>query len=274
MVNYSADRRAVKKRAASRERLLHGLGAAVRARRGELRLTMRELAKLAGVSERFLVQLEAGEGNISVARLEDVAEALRTTGADLLATGARGASATGDGAASPKVIALVGLRGAGKSSIGAAVAERLGVRFVELDELIVREAQMTLSTIFEIHGERYYRGVEREVLRRLLAEDEPMVVATGGSLVTDAETWGLLRSRARTIWLKAAPQDHWERVVSQGDVRPMRDRPRAMNELRALLTSRRPLYEQADVVVDTTGKRPAVVVDKVLGAAEAPADAS
>ncbi len=224
---------------------------------------MRALATKASVSERFLVQLEAGEGNISVARLEDVAEGLRTTGADLLVSASRGAPVT----PSNGVVALVGLRGAGKSSIGASVAVRLGVPFVELDELIVREAQMTLSTIFEIHGERYYRSIEREVLRRLLAPGKPMVIATGGSIVTDAETWGLLRRRALTVWLKAEPREHWSRVVAQGDVRPMRDRPRAMNELRALLTSRAPLYEMADVVVETSGRKPEVVVENVLRAA-------
>ena len=246
-----------------REALLQTLGAAVRARRSELGLTMRELAKSAGVSERFLVQLENGDGNISVARLEDVAEALATTGAELLAS----ASAAAKAPASPGVLALVGLRGAGKSSIGAAVAAKLGVAFVELDELIVREAQMTLSTIFEIHGERYYRGVEREVLRRLLddgARGKPMVIATGGSIVTDAETWGLLRSRAQTVWLKATPTEHWNRVVAQGDVRPMRDRPRAMNELQALLTRREPLYELAGAVVDTADRSPDAVVEQVL----------
>lgn len=267
-MNYSAPRQGKgpakpKKRSASRERLLRDLGAAVRARRSELGLTMRALAQKAGVSERFLVQLEAGEGNISVARLEDVAEGLGSTGAELLAAAARGGKQVSDARA---VVALVGLRGAGKSSIGAAVASRLGVPFVELDELIVREAQMTLSTIFEIHGERYYRGIEREVLRRLLEAGKPVVVATGGSLVTDAETWGLLRSRARTIWLKAAPEDHWSRVVAQGDVRPMRDRPRAMNELQALLTRREPLYEMADEVVDTAGHSPAEVAAIVLRA--------
>jgi XRE family aerobic/anaerobic benzoate catabolism transcriptional regulator len=259
-MNYTASAKKAQKRTAPREKLLHELGAAVRARRNELGLTMRELAKKASVSERFLVQLEAGEGNISVARLEDVAEGLRTTGADLLATASRGAPA----ASAAGVVALVGLRGAGKSSIGASVAAQLGVPFVELDELIVREAQMTLSTIFEIHGERYYRGVEREVLRRLLAGGKPMVIATGGSIVTDAETWGLLRSRAQTIWLKATPYEHWHRVVAQGDVRPMRDRPRAMNELQALLSRREPLYELADAVVDTAGRPPEAVVEYVL----------
>jgi len=259
-MNYSASSRAPRKRSAPRQRLLRDLGAAVRARRTELALTLRSLAKNAGVSERFLVQLEGGEGNISVARLEDVAEALGTTGAELLAVASRPDTSV----VNAPVLALVGLRGAGKSSIGRAVAERLGVTFVELDELIVREAQMTLSTIFEIHGERYYRGIEREVLRRLLASEKPMVIATGGSIVTDAETWGLLRSRARTLWLKAAPLDHWSRVVAQGDVRPMRDRPRAMNELQALLARRKPLYEMADAIVDTEGRPPEAVVESVV----------
>lgn len=238
----------------AREKLLQGLGAAVRARRNERGLTMKVLAKNAAVSERFLAQLEAGEGNISVVRLEDVAEALGTSAAELLTRAKRPAT----------VIALVGLRGAGKSSIGKELAKKLGVRFVELDELIVREAQMTLSAIFEIHGERYYRSLEREVLRRLLDEGEAVVVATGGSIVTDAETWGMLRSRARTVWLKATPKEHWDRVVEQGDVRPMRDRPRAKNELEQLLAARAPLYRESEIVVDTSKSTPRDVVERVL----------
>jgi XRE family transcriptional regulator, aerobic/anaerobic benzoate catabolism transcriptional regulator len=251
-MHYTAD-----DRPAARTKLLRSLGQAVRSRRTAMGLTMKALAKTAGVSERFLAQLEVGEGNISVARLEDVAEALETSGAELLvqATVVR---------RRPEVIALVGLRGAGKSSIGKELAKRLGVRFVELDELIVREAQMTLSTIFEIHGERYYRSLEREVLRRLLDEGEALVVATGGSIVTDNETWAMLRSRARTVWLKATPKEHWDRVVAQGDVRPMRDRPRAKNELKQLLTSREPLYREAELVVDTSDVAPSSVVARIV----------
>ena len=244
---------AVKRRSA----LLEGLGVAVREHRNERALTLKALAAAAGVSERFLVQLEQGEGNISVARLEDVAEALGTTGAELLAQAGRRARP------GRRAIALVGLRGAGKSSIGAAVAKKLELPFVELDEAIVREAQMTLSTIFEIHGEAYYRTMERDVLRRFLDADKPIVIATGGSIVTDAETWGLLRSRARTIWLKATPREHWDRVVAQGDVRPMRGRPKAMNELKQLLGARTPLYEQAEVTLDTSELTPAKVVAKI-----------
>ncbi len=244
-----------------RAKLLRGLGAAVRARRTDLGLTMRALAKLASVSERFLAQLEAGEGNISVARLEDVAEALGTTGAELLA------SATERRADARKVVALVGLRGAGKSTVGASLARRLGVPFVELDAEIAREAQMTLSTLFEIHGERYYRAIERELLSTLLAKDEPMVVATGGSIVTDPENWAMLRSRARTVWLKATPDEHWRRVVAQGDVRPMRDRPRAKNELRQLLAARAPLYEQSDLELDTARRSVEELVQALVQAA-------
>lgn len=240
----------------------------MRARRTSLSLTLRALASRAAVSERFLAQLEGGVGNISVARLEDVAEALATTGGELLS--AAGHAQRAAASASRPVIALVGLRGAGKSHVGAEVASVWGVPFVELDELIVREAQMTLPSIFEIHGEQYYRGVEREVLRRLLARDEACVVATGGSIVTDPETWALLRAHARTVWLKARPEEHWDRVVAQGDVRPMRGRPRAMNELRQLLGAREPLYEQADVVVDTSSRAVDSVVSEVASrAAEA-----
>ena len=245
-------------RAGARSLLLRGLGAAVRSRRTQVGLTLRSLASRAGVSERFLAQLEAGEGNISVARLEDVADALGTTGADLLAL-AHSHRSSFLGAALP-VVALIGLRGAGKTSLGSALARELGVSFVELDELIVAEAQMTLSTIFEIHGETYYRALEREVLRRLLEQSQPLVLATGGSIVSDAETWRMLQTRARTVWLKASPQEHWDRVVAQGDVRPMQERPRAMNELRQLLASREPLYRQADQVVDTSGKTRSVAL--------------
>ncbi|MFO0736714.1 MAG: shikimate kinase [Labilithrix sp.] len=243
-----------------RRPLLEGLGVAVRALRNERSLTLKALASQAGVSERFLVQLEQGEGNISVARLEDVAEALGTTGAELLAQAGR---VTHPAATA---IALVGLRGAGKSSIGAALAKKLGVPFVELDEAIQREAQMTLATIFEIHGEAYYRAMERDVLRRLLDAGKPIVIATGGSLVTDPETWGLLRSRARTVWLKATPREHWDRVVAQGDVRPMRGRPKAMNELKQLLSARTPLYEQANETIDTSGLTPAKIVARIAEA--------
>lgn len=229
-----------------RAELLKSLGTSVRARRNDLGLTMKTLGARAGVSERFLAQLETGSGNISVARLQDVAEALGTTAAELLA--ARPESAPGP----RRVIALLGLRGAGKSTLGPAVAQRLGVPFFELDALVAREAGMPLATIFEMHGEAWFRRLELDVLRRFLEEQEGAVLATGGSLVTAEETYDLLRRRATTVWLRARPQDHWDRVLRQGDARPMRNRANAMAELKALLRTRKPLYSLADHVVDTS----------------------
>jgi XRE family transcriptional regulator, aerobic/anaerobic benzoate catabolism transcriptional regulator len=248
-------------------KFLEGLGTVVRTLRNERGLTIKALAKHAGVSERFMAQLEAGDGNISVARLEDVAEALGTTGGDLLT---KTTKATQQENQQRAAIAFVGLRGAGKSSIGKSVATKLGIPFVELDEEIVREAQMTLSTIFEIHGEAYYRSMERDVLKRFLDTTKPVVIATGGSLVTDPETWSLLKRKAKTIWLKATPREHWDRVVSQGDVRPMRGRPKAMNELKDLLTARTPLYEEATTTIETSGRTPKEITDEIVRSTRKP----
>jgi XRE family transcriptional regulator, aerobic/anaerobic benzoate catabolism transcriptional regulator len=241
----SARERADAGREARRGTVLRALAASVKGKRAESGLTLRALAELAGVSERFLVQLEAGEGNISVARLYDVADALGTSPAELLATAPRAP-------ARRKVIALLGVRGAGKSAIGQLVARRLKVGLVELDALVAKEAGMSLPTLFEIHGESYFRKIERQVLRHLLESGQAAVVATGGSIVNDPETYALLKKRAVTVWLKANADDHWRRVVAQGDLRPMKDRGNAMNELRGLLKKRTPLYAQADHVVETS----------------------
>jgi XRE family transcriptional regulator, aerobic/anaerobic benzoate catabolism transcriptional regulator len=245
----AASARGDTEKGARRVVVLRALAASVRAKRAECGLTLRALAELAGVSERFLVQLESGEGNISVARLYDVADALDTTPAQLL-----GATAPlARGPARRKVVALLGVRGAGKSAVGQLLARRFKVPFVELDALVAKEAGMSLPTLFEIHGEEYFRKVERQVLRHLLDSGQAAVVATGGSLVTDPEAYALLKKRAITVWLKAEADEHWRRVVGQGDLRPMKDRSNAMNELRALLKKRTPLYAQADHVVDTSG---------------------
>jgi len=241
----------------SRKRLLRALGARVRARRNALGLTLRALAKNAHVSERFLAALESGDGNISVARLADVAEALATSASDLLAT------KTAEPYAG--VVALLGLRGAGKSTIGERLARSLGMVFYELDALVSRRAGMALPALFEMHGEAYFRRLEREALADLLAREEPCVLATSGSIVESAETFALLKNRTTTIWLKARASDHWDRVVAQGDVRPMRGRANAKSELRALLARRTPLYAQAHVTIDTAGSLDAAT-DRVLRA--------
>ncbi len=243
--------------------LLSALGGAVRARRARAGLTLRALAQKARVSERFLVQLETGQGNISVARLADVAEALGTTAAELLAADVRRTSPR----AERRVIALLGLRGAGKTSLGEMVAKRLKVPFVELDALVAQEAGMSIPVIFEMHGEAYFRKLERRTLRKFLDSTPAAVLATGGSIVTDAETFSLLRRRALTVWLRAQPRDHWTRVVAQGDLRPMKGRTDAMAELSSLLKARKSLYAQADRIVDTSGVSLAEAARRVLEAA-------
>jgi len=218
--------------------LLTALGQRVRTTRHERDFTLDHLGEASGVSTRFLSSLEAGRGNISVLKLAQVARGLGVPVAGLLADLDR--------------LALVGLRGAGKTAIGRAVAERTGVRFIELDRAIEEEAGMNLPDVFTTHGEPYYRRLEREAVRMSLADDEPVILAASGGAVTDPETWSILRERCTTVWLAATPDDHWNRVVDQGDRRPMEGNPRAMAELKRLLEARGPLYEQADRRVDTS----------------------
>ena len=130
---------------------------------------------------------------------------------------------------------------------------------------------MKLATIWEMHGEAYFRRIEQTALRKFLDETAVGVVATGGSLIMHSESWDLLRERATTVWLKARPEDHWDRVVAQGDGRPMKDRPEAMSELRGLLKERSPLYALASHVVDTSSVSIEVAVDQIVKAAMSPA---
>ncbi|TMB10109.1 MAG: helix-turn-helix domain-containing protein [Deltaproteobacteria bacterium] len=205
----------------------------------------RELAGRSGVSERFLAELESGQGNISVARLQDVARALGSSAGELLFSAQHERN-------DRRIVALVGLRGAGKTTIGRALADRLRVPFVELDALVEKDAGLPLGAIFQLHGEAYYRRLAREVLTRFLAETDAAVLATGGGIVTDPGSFRLLQKRCRTVWLQASPDDHWQRVLEQGDVRPGAASPHAREELRALLKAREPLYAQAELAVDTS----------------------
>jgi XRE family aerobic/anaerobic benzoate catabolism transcriptional regulator len=236
--------------------ILETLGRRVRAARGARGWTIRELAEQSGLSLRFLVQLESGRANISVKRLADVAEALRLSAADLL-------SGT---EAPPRVIALLGLRGAGKTTIGRLLARRLRVRFVELDRQIEKAANMSLAEVFSLYGEQYYRRLEHDTLAALLADPRDLVLATGGGLVAAPETFALLKKSATTVWLRARPEDHWNRVVRQGDRRPMADHPQAMAHLRALLAAREPLYAAADRTIDTSGRSVKSVVEEIADA--------
>jgi XRE family aerobic/anaerobic benzoate catabolism transcriptional regulator len=153
----------------------------------------------------------------------------------------------------PRVISLLGLRGAGKTTIGRRLARRLRVRFVELDKQIESRAGLALTEIFPLHGEEYYRRLERDTLVDLLASGQSMVIAVGGGLVTAPETYALLRRQTTTVWLKARAEDYWSRVIRQGDRRPIDGHPRAREALRDLVSRRDPLYARADTTVDTAG---------------------
>lgn len=213
----------------------------------------RDLARRTGISERFLADVETGQANPSVLRLVELAEALEVRPSALLG---------GDVALPRRHVALLGLRGAGKSTVGPMLAQRLGRSFVELDSCIEAATGLQLGEIFQMHGEAYYRATERAALSRQLAT-EPSVLAVGGGIVTDPQSFAMLRSGARTVWLQAAPEDHWQRVIQQGDTRPMADNAQAFSDLRRILTERDALYRQADVVVDTSGLRVEQVVDAV-----------
>jgi XRE family transcriptional regulator, aerobic/anaerobic benzoate catabolism transcriptional regulator len=241
--------------------ILVPLGRRVRFARTQRGWTIKEAAEQSGVSARFLVHLESGRGNISVRRLADLARALQTTPAALLTPGR---------AERPGVVALLGLRGAGKTTIGKRLARRLKVPFVELDRRIEQAARLSLEELFSLHGEEYYRRLEREVLDEELRTGGAMVLATGGGLVTSRDTFARLRDAAVTIWLRARPEVLWDRVVAQGDRRPMADHPQAMHELRTLLAGREPLYGLADHTIDTSG----LSVERVLDAAYARLDGS
>ena len=220
-------------------------------------MSRRELSERSGVSERFLAELEGGRGNISLVRFADVCGALAASPAELLAGT--------EEARRPAAVALLGVRGAGKSTIGAALAGRLDAPFVELDQKIEQAAGLTLSEIFELHGEAHYRRLEREALKDAL-DGSPVVLATGGSIVSDAGSYSLLRNRARTVWLRARAEDHWDRVIRQGDRRPMAENPHAFAQLRQLMTTREPLYARAHHIVDTSGRPVSEVVDLAVDA--------
>jgi XRE family aerobic/anaerobic benzoate catabolism transcriptional regulator len=189
------------------------------------------------------MDVEAGRGNISVRRLGDLARALDAMPAEFVTPPVTPAAS--------RVIALLGLRGAGKTTVGRQLARRLRRPFVELDRDIERRAGLALGEIFSLHGEDYYRRLERETLVDLLDTGDAMVLAVGGGLVTSPESYALLRRRTTTVWLRARPEDYWTRVMRQGDRRPMEQHPRAREALRELVARREPMYAQADVIVDT-----------------------
>ncbi|MFN0040097.1 MAG: helix-turn-helix transcriptional regulator [Burkholderiales bacterium] len=262
-------------------RFLDQLGNRVREARARRGMTRRDLTRESGVSERYLAQLEAGQGNISILLMRHVAVALGVKMEDLVGEDReqsvemtligrllQGLPAErlarvraqllhefgNSSAERMQRIALIGLRGAGKSTLGAALARQLGVRFIELDREIEREAGTSLSEIFLLYGQPGYRRHERRCLENILESGERCVIASGGSIVSEPATYDLLLSSCYTVWLRATPEEHMARVLAQGDTRPMAGNAQAMDDLRRILDGRRQLYGQADATLDTAGK--------------------
>jgi XRE family transcriptional regulator, aerobic/anaerobic benzoate catabolism transcriptional regulator len=261
---------------------LTALGRQVRESRERRGLARRAMSQSAGVSERYLAQLEAGEGNASVLLLRSVARALDMPLTELIDPRESSVEKRlirrfldhlpahrledaifrlmrdfGDEAATRRRrIALVGLRGAGKTTLGSALATDLGIPFVELDREIEREAGISLSEIFLLYGQAGYRRIERRCLERLLAGASEMVMTVGGGIVSEPEAYNLLLQHCFTVWVKASPDEHMARVVAQGDLRPIQGHTEAMADLKRILDTREPLYRKADVTLDTAGEAP------------------
>ncbi len=276
---------------------LRRVGERVREARARRGMTRKLLARDSGISERYIAQLETGHGNISILLLRQIAQAMNLSAEELvrdvpdhppeltllietlrrlkpaeLAEARQTLSAMFGGAAArdrTKRIALIGLRGAGKSTLGAMLARDLRVPFVELDREIERVAGASLGEIFDLYGQAAYRRYERRALEAVLENHDRAVIAAGGSIVAEAATYDLLLTACYTIWLTAAPEEHMGRVVAQSDLRPMAGNDEAMTDLRRILAGREALYAKADARVDTAGITPAASFKRLRAAAKA-----
>jgi XRE family transcriptional regulator, aerobic/anaerobic benzoate catabolism transcriptional regulator len=265
----------------TRESFLLALGERLKKLRAQRGLTRKALAKEADVSERYLANLEYGIGNASVMVLLQIANALRTSLAELLGdfttatpewlmlraelercddatlksvrqhlSGLIGGA--GIETAKDRRIALIGLRGAGKSSLGLMLAQKLGFPFIELGRDIEVLAGCPAHEIQGLYGMNAYRRYERRALEQAIAAHEEAVIATPGGLVSDTQSFNLLLSRCTTVWLQATPEDHMRRVREQGDLRPMAASKEAMEDLKSILEGRRAFYSKADYSVNTS----------------------
>lgn len=252
----------------------------IRARRG---MSRKVLSGASGVSERYLADLERGAGNASLLVLRQIATAMGVPITDLIREGPERPHdltlvlrqlerlpadklaearrllmerfGTGTDASKGR-IALIGLRGAGKTTLGEGLASHLGIPFIELDREIERASGTDLAEIFAVHGQAVFRRLEMQCLERVIAENERAVIAVGGSLVTEPVTFDLLLASCFVVWLKAAPEQHMARVAAQGDLRPMAGHRQAMDDLKAILESRAALYARADAELDTSKQEP------------------
>jgi len=263
------------------EIFLASVAKSVRAARSRRGTTRKQLAHDAGVSERLLAQLEMGEGNISIVLLRRITNVLNISFAELFA---------GEQAPQPEKrfiqnflehlpdhrlqevaqrllrefgedvklrwsrLALIGLRGAGKSTLGARIAKEFKAPFIELDSEIEKDAGMPLAEIFSLYGQSGYRRIERRTLERVLQQFERVIISIGGGVVSEKENYDYLLKNCFTIWIKAQPEEHMARVIAQGDFRAMTDNDEAMEDLRRILEARQSFYEKADGVVDTSGE--------------------
>lgn len=272
---------------------LRRLGEKVRTMRSRRAMSRKVLARHSDVSERYLAQLEAGEGNCSIQLLRRIADAMSVPVADLVddrperpleamlleqflgrlspddIAGARELLVSRFGGLSTVTrrdrVALIGLRGGGKTTIGALLADRLGVPFVELDRVIEQKSGLPLGEMIEMFGQDTFRRAERAALESVLQDNPRLVLATGGGLVTEPATYELLLTSCMTVWVRADPDAHMQRVIAQGDLRPMAGNARAMDDLVSILKSREPLYAKADIVLDTAGKAPARSAEELAG---------
>lgn len=263
---------------------LVALGERTRALRSRRGMTRKALAAAADVSERHLANLEYGLGNVSILVLLQVSRALQCTLAELLgdatasspewllirelldgrdeATLRRARQALGEllgtgGAADTRRaqrVALIGLRGAGKSTLGRRLADNLGFPFIELSAEIEKFAGCSVAEIQALYGQSAYRRYERRALEETIQLHSEVVIATPGGLVSDAATFNQLLSHTTTVWLRATPEDHMKRVIAQGDMRPMAANPEAMEDLKSILAGRNAFYAKADLTLDTSAQ--------------------
>ncbi|MCP4790860.1 MAG: helix-turn-helix transcriptional regulator [Gammaproteobacteria bacterium] len=261
---------------ANLETYIELIGSRVRALRAKRGMTRKDLSKHSEVSERYLAQLEAGKANITLAVLWRVAEAFDIPFAEMIPGIERDKvspllinllanlneekqqaalhilkSRFNEQPVSSSGIALIGLRGAGKSTLGKELAAQYGRPFIRLTSLIEEIANMNVGEILDMLGQKKFRRIELQAVQQVLAMGEPVVLETGGSLVSQTDTFNLLLENFFSIWVKASPQEHLQRVISQGDMRPMNGFEAATEDLKLILEEREPEYRQADYVLDT-----------------------
>lgn len=275
------------------EEFIRVVGERVRMARARKGMSRKALSHASDVSQRYLAQLEGGEGNISIALLKRIARALDhriewlvgeddpwTSDVVRAASLFRVASSEqkrrvlaildpdNENLQRGQRIALIGLRGAGKSTLGRMAASSLGVPFVELNEEIEASAGMPVNEIMALYGQEGYRRLEHQAVERIAATHESLVLAVAGGIVSEPDTFNYLLRHFHTVWLKAKPEEHMERVRKQGDTRPMAGNPAAMDELKTILTSRESLYARSEVQIDTSDRTVEESLAELLAAVE------